>query len=75
MAVNLKQGEYLADTILHKAEELMAERARLREELMRRTRRGLMQEKAIAVMFEREKMESVAREERERKLLRMLGVK
>ena len=48
---NLKETEYLADTITHKVEQLMKERIMLRAELERRSSRSLEGEKALAAAF------------------------
>ena len=48
---NLKEAEYLAETLMHKLEQLMKERAMMRKELARRSDSSLEQEKAFVGAF------------------------
>ena len=48
---NLKEAEYLAETLMHKLEQLMRERSMVRKELARRSDSSLEQEKAFVGAF------------------------
>lgn len=48
---NLKEAEYLAETITHKLEQFMKERAMMRKELVRRSASSIEQEKAFVGAF------------------------
>ena len=51
MAANLKEAEYLADTIAHKIDQLLSERSSLRKEMARVTASTLSQDKALVEVF------------------------